>query len=267
VRSLYCLLPVAFFVATMQAQQPQPPSDNSHDDQPGQVIMHDGGVSQTLQSIYIPPIQGAPFSATVHTEWIKYLPDGGTITLVNQRQVARDSLGRIYEERWLLVPKGGKAQSQMNLIQIGDPVAHTMYSCFTMMKPHQCMLQTYAGSSSATYRPPTGQNGPLPNGNGFRTHEDLGMQNISGVETVGTRDTTTYNQGVIGNDIPVTAKREFWFAPSLAVNLRSEVTGPNFGKEIFSLSDVNLSEPDPKLFQVPDGFEVVDQRKPAPRTE
>jgi hypothetical protein len=38
------------------------------------------------------------------------------------------------------------------------------------------------------------------------------------------------------------------------------------GKQVFTLSDVLLSEPDPSLFDLPDGFEVVDHRKP-PRVE
>ena len=33
----------------------------------------DGGVSQVLQSIYIPPLHDAPFTATVHTEWARPL--------------------------------------------------------------------------------------------------------------------------------------------------------------------------------------------------
>lgn len=36
----------------------------------------DGGVTETLQSIYIPPVVRAPFSATVHTEWVREIPGG-----------------------------------------------------------------------------------------------------------------------------------------------------------------------------------------------
>lgn len=262
-RILSSLLLAAAFSAVSAAQQPQPPADNQGAQQPVTVTTHDGGVTQVLQSIYIPTIQNAAFTATVHTEWIRPLPDAGNFTLTNQRQVARDSQGRIYEERWLLVPKGGKIQSQMNVIQIGDPVAHTLYNCYLLRKPHVCTLQRFAEIPAASYRPATAPSGPLPNGNGFRTHEDLGIQDIDGIETVGTRDTTTYNQGVIGNDKPFNATREFWFAASLGIDLRSELTDPSFGKEIFTVSDVNVSEPDPKLFQIPDGFEIVDQRKPA----
>ena len=39
----------------------------------------DGGVTETLQSIYIPPLVGAPFSAVVHTEWARPIPSGGVV--------------------------------------------------------------------------------------------------------------------------------------------------------------------------------------------
>lgn len=254
-------LSLLFFLPLLAGQQPQGPTIRAQ--QGNQVVMHDGGVDQVLQSIYIPPIENAPFTATVHTEWIRTLPDGGTFTLVNQRQVARDGTGRIYEERWLLMPKGGKAQPQMNLVQIADPAAHTLTNCFLLRTPHRCTTEEYRGSATATYRPPTGHSGPLPNGAGFSTHEELGSQTLAGVETVGTRDTTTYNQGVIGNDRPFNRMREFWFAPNLGIDLRSELTDPSFGRQIFTVTDVSLSEPDPKLFAIPEGFEIVDRSRPA----
>jgi hypothetical protein len=68
---------------------------------------------------------------------------------------------------------------------------------------------------------------------------------------------------VIGNDRTYNKVREFWFAPSLEINLRSEVTSPDFGKQIFNLTDVGTADPDPKLFEIPGGFKVVDRRTPA----
>ena len=70
---------------------------------PGPV--QDGGVREVLESIVIPPIPNSPFEATLDTEWVRYAPDGATITFVNERHIARDRRGRIYEERWALVPK------------------------------------------------------------------------------------------------------------------------------------------------------------------
>ena len=226
-------------------------------------MVNDGGVPEELDSIYIPPLQNAPFSATVHTEWIKPLASGGTYTTVNQRQIARDSLGRIYEERWNLVPKGGSAQSQMTVIQIGDPVERKLYNCFVRHMPHRCTLEKFAETPLAAYHPVIGRSGPLPNGNGFRIHEDLGIRNFDGTDAAGTRDTTTYNEGVIGNDKSFSVTREFWFAASLGIDLQTDIANPLFGEEIFTVTDLSSAEPDPALFQIPEGFTVVDQRKPA----
>jgi len=254
------------FAATLSAQ-PQVPTQDTQSGQAQQATIPDGGVTQVLQSIYVPPILNAPFTAIVHTEWIRPLSDGGTFTLANQRQIARDSQGRIYEERWFLVPKDGKVQSRRYLIQIADPEARTLYNCFLLRTPHQCTLQKSAERPIASYRPAARQSGALPNGDGFRTHEELGTQDIQGIETQGTRDTITYNAGVIGNDRPFNVTREFWFATSLGIDLRSTVTNPSFGKQVFTLTDVSSSAPDPALFQIPEGFSVVDQRKPSPPTE
>ncbi len=268
-RTLFGFLLFVALGAAIHAQQPTAPSSptSAQDGPPAHVFISDGGATQVLQSIHIPPLQRAPFSATVHTEWIRPLPGGGTFTLVNQRQVARDSLGRIYQERWYLVPKDGKTQSQMYLVQIFDPFAHTFVSCYLLRTPHVCVREPYPETATTTYIPPSTQNSPLPNGNGFRTHEDLGIQDIDGFETVGSRDTMTVNQGVIGNDKPFNVSREFWFASRLGINLRSEISDPTFGKEVFSVTEVNPLDPDPKLFEIPGGFEIVDQMKPAAQTD
>jgi hypothetical protein len=227
------------------------------------VLMRDGGVSEVLQSIYIPPLLNQPFTAIVHTEWTRPMMGGGTYSVVNKRQVARDSHGRIYEERWLLAPKGGNIESKMNVIQIADPNTHTAYNCFTLQTPHRCEVLQFRETAEMIYKPAIGATGPLPNNMGFRTHEDLGTRSIEGIDTVGTRDTTNYNAGVMGSDQPFTAHREFWHAPQLGINLYSEVVDPNVGKQTFTLTDVNLAEPDSKLFELPEGFTVVDNRKPA----
>lgn len=255
------LLLIATLVPTLPRLQAQAPGENSTGSPT--VIIQDGGGDQVLQSIYIPPIPNAPFTAIVHTQWIRSMIGGGTYTVVNERQVARDRAGRIYEERWLLVPKDGKWISQMNVIQVADPAAHTLLNCFLLQMPHRCVVQQYDDSPTANYRPSLMQTGALPNGDGFLTHEDLGFQTIAGIDTQGIRDTVTYNRGVIGNDRTYNKVREFWFAPSLEINLRSEVTSPDFGKQIFNLTDIGTADPDPKLFEIPGGFKVVDRRTPA----
>lgn len=223
----------------------------------------DGGVTQTLQSIYIPPLLGAPFSAIVHTEWTRPLPGGGSYTVVNQRRVARDSQGRIYEERWLLVPKNSQIKSRMNVVEIADPNAHTLYNCFTLTEPRRCILERLAEPLMTSYTPPGHTSRPSNSDARTTAYQDLGVQYIQGVYTTGTRESTTIKAGVIGNDRPLVTTREFWNAPSLGINLVSKFTTPFTGTQVFTLTDVNLDAPDPNLFEVPAGFEIVDRRTPS----
>ena len=164
-----------------QVQQTLPPQKS----QPSR----DGGVREVLESIVIPPIPHSPFTATLATEAIKYAADGATMTFVNERHIARDEQGRIYEERWLLVPKNGNAKSTMNWIQIADPKERTLYNCSP--QKHICDLLAYDPASdlaAATVR--TGSSHSLPRGDGNVSWEDLGTRNILGMDTVGVRETT-----------------------------------------------------------------------------
>ena len=55
----------------------------------------DGGTIERVQSVEIPPMSNAPFSAVVVTEWTRIMPDGSSALMKNHRTVARDSVGRV----------------------------------------------------------------------------------------------------------------------------------------------------------------------------
>lgn len=252
--------------AIAQSQPPLAPAEQPQGPQwpVQQFYAQDGGTREVLESIVIPPKAQAPFSLLLQTEWVRTLSDGGTITVVNERRIARDSQGRIYEERWFLVPKYGKDESRMTTIQIADPNRHTLYNCFMLDQKHQCVLSRYTASSNAIYKfqgPPTGT---LPNNVGFVTHEDLGKELIAGLETTGTRDSTSYNPGVFGNDQVMTIKREFRYSAQLGFNLLSKLSDPRIGTQTFTATNLIPAEPDPSLFKLPEGFKVLDQRQTAP---
>ena len=226
-----------------------------------QIHAEDGGMREVLESIYIPTMANAPFTLTLETESTRPLSDGGTITLVNKRQIARDTTGRIYEERWILVPKNGDVHSHRNVIQIADPNNHTLYNCFFEGR-HECALLKYSGSTSTVVNVDGPPAGPLPNDKGFVTRESLGNDLVAGVDTVGTRESIVYNPGVLGNDQKLTISREYWFAASLGIDLLSTRTDPRFGTQKFTVMNIDLAEPDSKLFDLPEGFKVVDRRSP-----
>ncbi len=226
---------------------------------PATIRGNDGGRTGPMQSIFVPPKPGAPFSLTLATEWSRPLANGGAYTLVNERKIARDAAGRIYQERWILVPKNGTFKSQMNVFQITDPEMHTWYNCEPATKV--CELLMYHLTTEDTYVPPIGTSGPLPNGRGTRQHEDLGQRSIEGVETHGYRETVTLNPGTMGNDTPMVTTREFWYSPELALNLVSIVDSPEAGKQVFTVKNLSATPPEPGLFVVPDDYKIIDQRK------
>ena len=75
---------------------------------PAEAVAHapDGGTFTRIQSIAVLPLTNASFSATVTTEWTRILADGSTATLKNHRTIARDSTGRVFEERRSFSPTG-----------------------------------------------------------------------------------------------------------------------------------------------------------------
>ena len=234
----------------------------THDAPPAPEPAQDGGVRAVLESIVIPPIPNHPFSATLDTEWVQYAGEGGTITLVNERPIVRDSKGRIYQERWALVPKSGRVTSQKMIIQIADPNRHTLYSCATFRRI--CELETYDPSHELAAAEPRK---PVPNGalvQGNLTIEDLGARTIAGVETVGRRETSSIDVGVMGNDQPLKSTNETWHSQELAINLLSIRSGPMMGKQTFTIIDLSTIEPDADLFKVPDGYQIRDLRKSPP---
>ena len=230
---------------------------------PPVVSFSDGGASPSgngpMESIFIPPKANAPFSLKLAAEWSRPMAGGGSFTLINERAIVRDSKGRIYQERWILVPKGGNIKPGMTVFQITDPDQHTWYNCSP--RTRVCELLPYTITAQMTYQPRLGKSGPLADGRGFTQVDDLGLGNIQGLETHGFRESIRFNPGTMGNDQPMTATREFWFSQQLAINLSSMVDNPQTGKQVFTVKDLSTSEPDPAIFSVPPDYKILDHRE------
>lgn len=260
-------LPFAFFpsfalvccvtLSTGQAQQAATQQRVAH--------VEDGGMNEVLESIAIPPTAHAPFYATLDTEWARPLTGGGSYTFQNERHIARDSFGRVYQERWYLVPRNGKIKTQMYYIQIFDLIAHDSYWCSVAEKV--CALRSYNPPAEVTWGTEVGEKGVLPDGWGFVTQEDLGKRSLGGVDTMGMRETRTINPWMVGNDRPMSIVREYWHSAALNINLLSTLTDPRLGTQNFTITEISTSEPDAQLFLPPAGYKIVDQRSygaPAP---
>lgn len=219
----------------------------------------DGGTHETFESIFIPSMPNAPFAATVNTEWIRQLPDGSNITLINHRSIARDSKGRIFQERAWFVPDDGKKQSTAYQIEISDPAAHERYVC--RLAEQVCRLERFFAPKFETSRVAVAS--PDKSGPPGMSVENLGTQTVGGFETVGTRETRLVEAATIGNEAPILERKEFWYSTQLGINLITKREDPRFSaQQNFAVTNITSGEPDVKLFDAPSGFKILDLRTP-----
>lgn len=222
----------------------------------------DGGGQEVLQSIFVPMLAHAPFSLTLATEWTRPMNNGGTFTVVNSRPIKRDSVGRLYEERWLLSPKGSNVPSQMSWIQIADPTTRTLCQCNVRQKVCELLtLSTFA--ITGRFDPTRLKSAPLKDGKGMFTHDDIGAVFFAGLPVHEYRDTTTLNAGTMGNDLPMSTVRQYRYSAELGVNLSSVLDTPSLGRQTFTVTEISTTEPDASFFQPPQGYKIVDHRKAA----
>jgi hypothetical protein len=88
------------------------------------------------------------------------------------------------------------------------------------------------------------------------SREDLGEQTIEGVVAKGTRTTIVIPAGAIGNEQPLKEISEEWLAKDLKVLVLTIHADPRTGKTTYRLTNINRSEPNPSLFEVPAGYAV-----------
>jgi hypothetical protein len=217
-----------------------------------QQVLHapDGGTRETLTSIVVPPLPNAPFTATVETEWTKYLADGSTQVTRNHRLIARDGLGRVFQERRTFVPKGSPIESQIWRTDLAEPSTRTVAYCDA--RTHVCELRPYVEAAS------TASGGPLAAARG-PVSESLGTQVLNGLDLIGTRETQTL-QWNSGSERPIVVVKEFWYSKQLGLNVLTTRNDPRSGKEVFTVTDIRQGEPDAALFALPAGARIVDLR-------
>ena len=89
--------------------------------------------------------------------------------------------------------------------------------------------------------------------------ESLGKQMVEGVEAEGTRVTITIPAGEIGNDAAISIVSESWYSADLQVTVKSRHSDPRSGETVYRLTNINRSEPDHSLFEVPADYSIKEQ--------
>ena len=208
-------------------------------------------------------VTGSPFSAQSSTETVQTLADGNRIDRTNTGMIYRDSEGRTRMEESFRhfgpMPASGNAGP---MVFINDPVSGMGYILNPNGKTAQQFTRpAWKGARGQRGNGPQGQFTPRNNPNVTTQTE---TQSLDGLTVQYTRVTRTIPAGQIGNANPIQTVFERWYSPDLQMVIKSVDTNPEFGTTTFQLMNINRSEPDASLFQVPSDY-TVSAAKPGPR--
>ncbi len=190
-------------------------------------------------------IPGAPYSGVQVREVRQSLPNGNQIQRLEDTKFYRDKQGRMRIE----VPQPNPTNDRERvLIEIFDPVAGAAY----ILDP-----SNLTGRKSAFLLPKTQGRSTRKRQAGQLEEEDLGTRKVNGVEATGRRTKETIPAGAIGNRQPIVSVTETWTSTALKVPVLSKRSDPRFGDSTVQLTQIALGEPDPSLFQVPEGYRLT----------
>jgi hypothetical protein len=205
---------------------------------------------------------GAPYSALHETTSSQTLADGTHIESKQQTyQVYRDSQGRQRTEmrQHFFGPTGEQVEFTRNIMII-DPVACVEYNL--LVSEHVAMRQTYAPNEMT---PEEQANAVKRQGQGTPSEwrhetstERLGTDTMEGLAVEGKRITTTYPVGSLGNDRPIVVTLEIWTSKEPKLIVFSKRSDPRSGETTERLTNFQLGEPSPTLFQVPSDYQIQD---------
>lgn len=212
--------------------------------------------AQNISGIFLTPVANAPFSGVIVVQRTMIPRSGGTaIDTRTIREVARDSQGRVRNIFRALIPASDNATPPIVRIHIYDPLTRS----FTYLYPDRKVYTTGTVNHPPAAEPadlsasPAGNSVPL---NQFTKQEDLGTQSIDGVAAHGVREVQTIppERSNTGRELVLTD--EYWYADDLHMNVIVKHNDPRTGSVTMTLTQVTREEPDPSLFQVPEGYQT-----------
>ncbi len=154
----------------------------------------------------------------------------------------------------------------LRLPEISDPVAGFRYVLDDANRiAYRITIQSRQNQAQAraalTNRPLAAQATPRAMESGVTsTFENLDTQSMFGITVAGHRITTTYPPGTYqGNDGPLTSVSENWRSDQYGLVLLSKNSQPDGSESSTTMKDFSAAEPDPTMFMVPAGYQIVDE--------
>jgi hypothetical protein len=209
------------------------------------------GLAQNISGIFITPVPGAPFSGVIRVDRSIVRPNGKVESLKTIRDSGRDSRGRIYNVFRVLVPADFAGTPPTIRVHFYDPESRS----YTYLYPRQRTYMTGMVNHPPAAEPadliasPAGNSVPL---NQFTKQVDLGTQSIEGITSHGVRETQTVPGSSTGSEVVLTD--EYWYSDDLHMNVMVKHNDPRSGSVTMTLTQASRTDPDPSLFQIPEGY-------------
>lgn len=205
-------------------------------------------------------LTGEPYTANRKTTRVQTLANGTTISHETTVKEARDSNGKTYRESRPEL-SANAAETDFVMVHITDPANRVMInwnsrskqaSIIHMPEPNQIRPVPTMAQAPQVEAPirQLGNNQVEPQ------IERLGSKMINGVNAEGTRITRIIPAGKQGNDQPIIVVREAWRSPDLHIVVQEMDNDPRSGVTTVELTDLEQGEPNPALFQIPEGYTV-----------
>ena len=212
--------------------------------------------AQAGGDLFVTPIPGAQFSGTVRIDRLDINPTGAsTIPLWSERQIARDSAGRIHNESRPFLPVAISRIPPASVIHLYDPQNRMSEYLYPQTKTYRMTIlnrppatdppDNFAASSAASV--------PL---NELTRQDELGYRTIAGLQAHGVRITQTLPPAESGTGQEVVVTNEYWYSEELRLNLMTTHNDPRTGSVTMQVTQIDRGEPNAVLFSVPADYKM-----------
>jgi hypothetical protein len=216
------------------------------------------GVQTHVDGVFVTPVPNVPLTAVTEVHSTQVLDDGSSVSKKTFNNIARDSQGRIYNERRNLVPETFEGTPQIISMHIYDP--STKLNTFLEVETHLARQSVRPEAEPAL----AGRPSVLPINRPGYQEQDLGTESMENAVVHGVRKTRTIPATASGTGKPVTVTDEYWYSEELHLNLLVKHDDPRTGQQTVAITQVNRSEPPPSTFEIPTDYKIVDET-PVPR--
>ena len=240
-RTKILLAGLALAVAPFAVGQTQPTTET--------VPPQYGGVQVRVAGVFVTPIANMPLKADVEINTTRLLPDGTSEMRKCINHIARNSRGEIYNERRMLMPVTFGRESRLLESHTYDPATRIS----TLWEPTTNVARATTLSPQAMR-----ERKPFTVPVAGTVDIDLGESMMSGVSVHGLRRTRTLSAQEAGALKPIAIVDEYWYSEDMHLVMLEKHNDPRTGEQIVAITNVNRAEPDARVFQVPEGYRVVD---------